>query len=140
MAYEYPLPREFPALTPFQINNLRKLAEKLVTVPTKQFNMDYFFDGRDYQASQDPSLVQPKDYAPSCGTVACACGWGPAAGIPGKAGENWNDYAYRAFGASTRYTSNDRNAQALFNYLFDQEQGGTAKMAARRIQNVLRRL
>src|SRR3546814_16607824 len=43
--------------------------------------------------------------ATTCGTVACAGGHGPIAGIPSLPGEYWGDYIPRVFGNDTRLTN-----------------------------------
>jgi len=76
--------------------NLEKLASYLEGLPTnyQHFGMQSFL-------CQDGHLYSYADTAPiagDCGTVACAVGHGPAAGIPAVHGnESWNAYAERAF-------------------------------------------
>tara|TARA_Y100001001_G_C8000065_1_gene305949 strand:- start:1052 stop:1474 length:423 start_codon:yes stop_codon:yes gene_type:complete len=72
----------------FNRSNFKKLAAFLETVDDDQFNMNVFF--RDYDIVENDYLVEGKT---TCGTVACAAGWGPAAGI--LAADNcqyWGDY------------------------------------------------
>ena len=73
-----------PDITPEQADNLDKLATHLEGLPENYewFNMSTFSE------------------ATECGTVACACGHGPLAGIERKGDESWNDYADRVFGVS----------------------------------------
>ena len=73
-----------PDITPEQAKNLDTLATHLEGLPDdyKHFNMETF------------------EEETWCGTVACACGHGPTAGIKKKRGEDWGHYADRAFGAS----------------------------------------
>ena len=70
---------EQPSLTPEQRANLAKLADYLVTVPQSAFDM------ADYQQKTD------------CGTVACAVGHGPEAGVQKRDCESWNQYSDRVF-------------------------------------------
>src|SRR3546814_19277542 len=43
--------------------------------------------------------------ATTCGTMSCAGGHGPIAGIPSLPGEYWGDYIPRVFGNDTRLTN-----------------------------------
>lgn len=66
--------------------NLRTLANYLLS---RELKAD--FDMLSYtQAGSDPNRTD-------CGTVGCAAGQGPYAGLPKKPGESWDDYAYRVF-------------------------------------------
>lgn len=132
MAYEYEPPSAAVVkrvLTPFNIENLKKLSAKLKVVPEEKFDMRFFFDGPAYET---PSSLTVEDYN-HCGTSACACGWGPAAGVSAEPRESWNEYAARAFGADP-WAKN-----GIYSYLFDEDQQGSAKMAAARIDTVIRR-
>lgn len=78
--------------------NLLKLADYLATLPDdyEQFDMtDYMIvrDG-DHWENFDPD----KRSKPVCGTVACAVGHGPAAGIRLYGDLDWTGYAERVFG------------------------------------------
>ena len=76
-------------------DNLLKLADYLATLPDdyEQFNMS------DYMQDSDGCVVYITDQSkPSCGTVACAVGHGPAAGIRVYGDVGWSDYADRVFG------------------------------------------
>ena len=70
--------------------NLRKLAKYLEKLPASypHFSMfDYVSDG-----------TQPQEaHEFECGTVACAVGHGPAAGIKPKKEEGWCEYEDRVF-------------------------------------------
>lgn len=66
--------------------NLKKLADYLLSGELKaKFNMT-FFAALGYTLSD------------TCGTVGCAVGHGPYAGIPKLPDEIWPDYAIRVFG------------------------------------------
>lgn len=46
----------------------------------------------------DMNAFTYEDLPTECGSVGCAVGHGPYAGIPKSANESWAMYAYRAFG------------------------------------------
>lgn len=75
--------------------NLEKLATYLEQLPEgyEHFDMKYYF------VAQGLRLASPDNESvlESCGTVACAIGHGPAAGIPVKSGELWVVYSERVF-------------------------------------------
>ena len=80
------------------IENLNTLATYLEQLPEgyEHFDMKYYFV---VQGRRLAYLVsEPK--LESCGTVACAIGHGPAAGIPIKPEELWGVYCARVFGLS----------------------------------------
>lgn len=77
-------------LTRTQRSNLRKLATYLESLPAvyKHFDMAIYFRGsRNLTMDSSPA---------ECGTVACAAGHGPAAGIKPNA-YYWSDYVGRNF-------------------------------------------
>ena len=76
-----------PDITPEKAKNLDKLATYLEGLP------------------EDYALFDMQNYAKEegCGTVACACGHGPMAGIKREGYEQWADYANRVFGVSALY-------------------------------------
>lgn len=84
--------------------NLEKLASYLESLPTgyKHFGMKTFVE----QGGMSFEQADRSPMAGDCGTVACAVGHGPAAGIPplpidGDAdcwGEDWFEYSDRVFG------------------------------------------
>lgn len=51
-----------------------------------------------------------------CGTVACAVGHGPLAGIPMKKGEGWSEYSYR-----TMIDKDQPKAVAAWQFLFSSD-------------------
>lgn len=73
-------------MTQEQRDNLKKLAVYLLSD-----NLKADFDMKNFAPYSSP-------YDAECGTVGCAVGHGPYAGIQKKPGENWTGYAIRAFG------------------------------------------
>lgn len=75
-------------------DNLEKLANYLEQLPEnyEHFGMWDFY-------SENNTNVSPFAYIlPTvCGAVACAVGHAPAAGIPAKDEEDWNEYSDRVF-------------------------------------------
>src|SRR3546814_806467 len=87
---------EYPhGLTLEQYQNLRRLAAYLMALPEDYAKFDMGWWTAD---SRSPG-------ATTCGTVACAGGHGPIAGIPSLPGEYWGDYIPRVFGNDTRLTN-----------------------------------
>lgn len=78
-------------------DNLRKLADYLMAGNLKKdFSMAAYCEvGLPGEPDFD-SIVSPQLHA--CGTVGCALGHGPDAGIAPLDDESWNDYMERAFG------------------------------------------
>lgn len=82
--------------------NLRSLASYLMTVDPKAFDMDeYYMAGEGiwqlHSLLKDGSLIRYE-----CGTVACAVGHGPGAGVmPTLQDGSWPNYAARVFGANS---------------------------------------
>ena len=79
-----------------QASNLLALALHLRSLPEGYagFNMDWWYvrDGwRQHFVSAEP-------VRPACGTVACAAGHGPSAGIAPLREEPWTEYVARVFG------------------------------------------
>ena len=91
--------------------NLLKLRDHLKTVPQEKFYMGTFFaidtEGRDlyddYEEEEctlnEPQLelFDPKEKVHECGSVTCAVGRGPAAGIPVNGVKSWHEYSRRNF-------------------------------------------
>lgn len=77
-------------------DNLEKLATYLEGLPA-----DYDHFGMQTFLSQNGDDYHYADTAPTagaCGTIACAVGHGPAAGIPAVGlAEGWNGYSERVF-------------------------------------------
>ena len=75
-------------LSQYHEDNLRKLAAYLLSGNLKaEFNMEVFSD----------SCHTGLSCKTICGTVGCAAGHGPYAGIPKEPGEDWPDYIDRQF-------------------------------------------
>lgn len=80
-------------------DNLLKLADYLAALPA-----DYKeFDMRDYNAVEADthsgfSTLGPYNRQYGCGTIACALGHGPAAGVRVYRDLGWEEYCERAFG------------------------------------------
>lgn len=120
--------------TDYQRANLAKLAEYLKKwEPTDN-------DAFDMEAYAEPlgaytGDLDPADYCrvtAECGTVACALGHGPAAGIKPKSMDDWHTYGKREFGLAPN--------QKLWSFIFGDEwsfRDNTAKGAAARIEKVL---
>jgi hypothetical protein len=84
-----------------QQKNLRTLADYLLSGNLKaEFDMTAYADPKNYSHSTE------------CGTVGCAIGHGPFAGIAKGEEEEWEDYVNRAFGT---------DQYEIFMYLFDSE-------------------
>ena len=79
-------------------DNLLKLADYLETLPDdyEQFDMSEYMAARD--GTYWETLGIDERSKPACGTVACAVGHGPSAGIRTYGDANWSDYADRVFG------------------------------------------
>ena len=129
-------------ITPERRANLEKLSAVLKTaVPPPEFGMRGYFstekpvkiEGERYDGFDlNPHQVKKKYYN-RCGTVACAAGHGPYAGIKAESGEDWSDYVDRVFTGSN-YT--------VWTWLFSSswaEIDDTPKGAAARIDAFLDR-
>lgn len=76
-------------LSAYHEDNLRKLAAYLLSGELKaKFDMDQF-TGHSFDIESE---------ATTCGSVGCAIGHGPDAGIPKATNETWYEYAERVFG------------------------------------------
>ena len=116
-------------------SNLTKLADLLErVVPPPEFDMSSFVDSeleRGIPAYSYPIYATAEVYA-HCGTVACACGHGPMAGMPGLEGEDWTGYSERVFHLSP--------FQPEWDFLFSGQWAdidNTPKGAAARIRRLL---
>lgn len=110
-------------LTQEQKNNLRKLSDFLLS--------GISHDGFDMEMYRNET---------KCGTVACAAGHGPLAGIEKLPTENWSAYCYRAFGAGVGLVS--LTSLKMWTWLFGSEwkdTDNTPEGAAIRIQILLDR-
>ena len=90
-------------ITQIQRNNLNKLADYLERGKLKvKFDMmqwaahpsDYFHTKR----KPDNRSEYSHDGWTDCGTVGCAVGHGPFAGISKTVNEDWREYSFRVFG------------------------------------------
>ena len=85
--------------------NLLKLAAYLRELDHEKFNMDKFYEYYENHNNQQsisltPDLLETHDTEPNhCGSVACAVGCGPAAGIPVAESDEdcWEIYSGRVF-------------------------------------------
>lgn len=85
-------------------NNLLKLADYLATLPDdyEQFDMAEYMMTRDEDYPHNEWAISINERSkPACGTVACAVGHGPAAGVRVYGDTSWGDYAERVFGYMT---------------------------------------
>lgn len=111
--------------------NLAKLADYLENLPDgyPSFDMRSFNSNSLSARIEVCSLVESK-----CGTVACAVGHGPDAGITAKEGELWTQYSSRVFASSD---------SRLWKWCFSDrwtQQDNTAKGAAARIRWALKHM
>ena len=82
------------------LENLAKLSDYLLALPEdyKHFEMESFSQSEHgIWAGGSSKIRRTLPNFKSCGTAACACGHGPAAGIPPRDDESWADYAERCF-------------------------------------------
>lgn len=109
---------EYPhGLTLEQYQNLRRLAAYLLALPADYEDFDMSWWTADYRGPASTA----------CGTVACAGGHGPMAGIPSLPGECWATYIDRAF---------VKGSNPLSDYLFSSawtEHDNTPQGAGKRI-------
>ena len=77
-----------------QVLNLVKLARRLRALPEnyERFGMRMFYMPKKYEY-RPPATAERVE----CGTVACAVGHGPSAGVQGRLDESWSAYAKRCF-------------------------------------------
>ena len=116
--------------------NLLKLAAYLDTLPDdyERFNMNYYMAELSKRRGLDREIDIHERSKPKCGTVACAVGHGPSAGVRVCKDRSWSDYAERVFGVGVGGIDDEEWA---FGYLFDSEWKGhdnTPKGAAARIR------
>jgi hypothetical protein len=95
--------------------NLIKLAKYLWNLNPKYFDMSTYYNRPKMKSylSRYISTVTLIDHR--CGTVGCAVGHAPLAGVGHKENECWQDYAHRVFIGKGKYSS------IVFSYLFDAE-------------------
>jgi len=123
-------------ITPTQEKNLRTIAAHLLALPSSYAHFDMESYARvGHNGPATPWAPAVKIDTNVCGSVACVVGHGPLAGIAPKRGEDWSDYAFRAFGADSDEHSDDDDL-SLFDWLFGSEWARTdnsARGAAHRI-------
>jgi hypothetical protein len=74
--------------------NLNKLADYLLRGELKaEFDMEYFDETRKNSQTDGQQIRETSD----CGSVGCAVGHGPFAGIPKHKSESWTGYEIRVF-------------------------------------------
>jgi hypothetical protein len=104
-------------MKPKHRDNLLKLAAYLDALPAdyEEFCMSDYNRDNHSNAPHYRSL-NPRERQYGCGTVACAVGHGPAAGIRVHGDYGWDDYCFRVFGVSDElgmYQDDDS-----FDYMF----------------------
>jgi hypothetical protein len=110
-------------LTQFQRENLKKLADYLLSGKLKaEFEMGRFTD-------------DDNDFNANCGTIGCAVGHGPYAGIEKIDGEGWMKYSYRCL-IDNKTKIHDNSWSWCFSGLWS-EIDNTARGAGKRIQILL---
>lgn len=114
-------------ITPEQRANLEKLATHLEALPADYSHFDM---GSYFKKPTDQWGSDPKDAAAhTCGSVACAIGHGPFAGIPIARDEySWTNYAERVFGFSD---ANNGAGEYLFSNEWEHVDNTVAGAAAR---------
>jgi hypothetical protein len=118
-------------------DNLLKLAAYLETLPDdyEQFDMDYYMAEIDEDGDLAEELDPNERSKPSCGTVACAVGHGPSAGIRTYRDGDWYEYSYRVFGVGNamRYENQGQGYNYMFSAVWSHTDN-TPKGAAARIR------
>lgn len=79
--------------------NLEKLARHLASLPADYEHFDMFDYARYEHPYTSGRSLYPDELStdPVCGTVACAAGHGPMAGIAARPDETWSNYERRVF-------------------------------------------
>lgn len=114
--------------TDLQIENLRKLSDYLLQLPDgyEHFDMSHY-----YTTNGDAAFLKYYVGFDECGSVACAIGHGPAAGVPiFDTDSSWPAYAIRSFGF------NELTGSFIFGYDWHSIDN-TPRGAANRIQYTL---
>lgn len=102
-------------ITSEQRSNLKKLADYLLSGKLKAiFNIKTFSAGLFFDIKET-----------TCGTIGCAIGHGPYAGIPKHVDEDWYDYARRVFIGDNTLSYDWLFSSAWYDY--DNTPEGTAK-------------
>lgn len=79
---------------------IRSNMERLAAYLEQQDGLKAEFDMSDYWVSdeeQNDSVCQGGDYRTDCGTIGCAVGHGPYAGVVKRECESWGSYHRRCF-------------------------------------------
>jgi len=139
--------------------NLDKLATYLEALPEgyDHFDMRWYFEALDdfdalddFEAlglTPDTDIVAlssgrcTTEHLNVCGTVACAIGHGPAAGVAPQGGEGWSDYTIRAFGDGENDTSDRDTRVGVYTWAFHEawaHYDNTPLGAAQRIRYALK--
>lgn len=84
-----------------QYHNLKKLARYLDELPTGYNGFDMW--------NYSTFTEYPHVLTHECGSVGCAVGHGPLAGIDAIKGEDWNEYCLRVFGLAVQYDTKVEN-------------------------------
>lgn len=122
-------------LSDFQKSNLKKLADYLIKLPEdyEHFDMSIFYHTTNDDTMAYEYMVPSILNLNRCGTVACALGHGPAAGIiPDDLGISWEEYS--------SYFINEDFEDGLWPFLFSDDWTGidnTPQGAAKRIYWIL---
>lgn len=114
--------------TPQQRQNLAVLSDYLRNLPEDygQFSMDNYANN-----DANPDEVDTNE----CGTIACAVGHGPAAGLKPEPGMDWDDYEQKMFGVGLMREDDLHQAWV---YMFGPNHPDDATEAADRIQTYLK--
>lgn len=104
-------------ITSKQRRNIAKLALFVKGATTlSKFDIELYHTETEY----------PSKATYGCGTSACFCGYGPAAGVKGKKGEGWFDYACRAFAGNLGFE------EGVYDLLFEVGHKNSRTAAVRR--------
>jgi hypothetical protein len=105
-------------IEPEQVSNYVLLADYLTTLPAdyKDFDMESYMQvpGEPWTAGSAKTIA-----AAGCGTVACAIGHGPTAGIPAMPFEDWGFYTPRVFGGVLSLMTTSEARDRLVTWCFD---------------------
>lgn len=112
---EKPTPFKTDHLTETQKSNLKTLADYLAGLPTNYQHFDMGDWATNNFDDYDETSPVSGGITLGCGTVACAVGHGPNAGIaPGPNDTQWSLYAENAFGYSAIKKNEDETGYYLF--------------------------
>ncbi len=142
-----------------QLKNLKTLADYLMSLPRsyRNFNIKTFCapkGERFHTANADEPELLPEKNHHMCGTVSCAVGHGPAAGLIPRsrfARSSWHDYMKEKFGwdlsgSSMEIFDRERDlyktifsveSALMMQYMFSGENKNGPRLAAKRIYDVI---